>query len=176
MFKLNFILHRLLLCELLLCLIILCSCQSRNKFEYEYDADSYLTEANSFEKVARTVMPTTSELDNAKITHYEHIKHPLDEQLRISAVYSDENFQTTKQKIDEQYENQKGCVSFFFDGSLYNAYSFYAEKGYYIMSYHICSESNSISYILLENSDFEYLTVIQCFEITYGENRITPIS
>lgn len=176
MFKFNRILHRVLSCVLILCLTILCSCQSKAKFKYEYDANTYLIEDTPFEQVARKVMPTTSELENTKITHYEHIKQHSEEQLRISVVYSDENFQIAKQKIDEQYENQTDRASFYFDGMLYNAYLFYVDKGRYIMSYHICSDSNSISYILLENFDFEYLTVTQCFETTYGEHRITPIS
>lgn len=180
MLKSNCLRHKGCLCVLILCLMILCSCQSGSDFEYyEYSADTYLTGDTPFENVARQTLPSISELKTAEVTYYEHVKQSNNERMHISVVYTDEDFDIAKQKIDEQYQKKEYWVlhgSFCFDGIPYKAYMFYVDEGRYIMAYHICSDSNSISYVLSEDWEYEFLTVAQGFEHTYGEHRITPMS
>ena len=157
----------------ILCITTLFSCTNKS-IVYEYDSSTYLKDDTPFNTTARTILPSNDKLKNAQITYYEHNPN---KNLRISVLYSEADFEIAKQELNILYEeNIKEFISFYFDGILYNGYMFYVEKERYIMSFHICSDSNMISYTLAEDFAFEYYTTLQAFEITYGEHRITPIS
>ena len=175
MIKKNIVILKLtcFILSFIICIITLFSCTNESII-YEYDNSIYLTDDTPFNTTARTILPSNDDLKNTQITYYEHIPN---KSLRISVVYSETDFQIAKQKLNVLYEeNIKEFISFYFDGMLYNGYMFYVNTERYIMAFHICSDSNIISYALAENFAFEYYSTLQAFEITYGEHRITPTS
>ena len=162
-----------LILSLILCVINFFSC-TKKTIEYDYDSSTYLKDDTPFNTTARTILPSNDKLKNTQITYYEHIPN---KSLRISVVYSETDFQIAKQELNILYEeNIKEFISFYFDGMLYNGYMFYVNTERYIMAFHICSDSNIISYALAEDFAFEYYSIFQAFEITYGEDRIKPLS
>ncbi len=150
--------------------------RSKEIHENEFNADTYLAGDSAFDRVAITVLPSSMALKNAQVTNYEYVKRRGEEWLCISIVYSEKNFEVAKQRAEGLYPNEKnkaGYDTFYLDGQLYEAYMFYVDKGRYVMGYHIDTEQKAISYILSENPYYEYLTVVQSFETTFGESRIT---
>lgn len=143
-----------------------------------YDPQMYLSENSSFEQAAATVMPPKDDFDVEQVVFYEHQKKRKDnadgETLWISVAYVDEAFLGESERMNQMCEEQgaNNCESFYLDGALYKAFSFYVNGNYYEFAYHICSDTKVISYIVKKDDLDSFLSITDGFAGSYGA-RVT---
>lgn len=164
----------LLICVIILVLIstVLYFLSLSTENFVKYDFETYLNKGTSFEQGASDVMPSKQSLENAQITFYQHTKHNDKETLRMSAVYSEQDFLEAKQKMDQQYQEHDIREAFYLDGLLYNCFVLYVNGETYALAYNICSDSLTISYIFDKDYQYAFMRPLYVFQHSYNEYRV----
>ena len=114
--------------------LVLINCSCSNKEQLNYDFDTYLNGDSDFEKNIATVMPTKDKLMNSKILYYMYYDNGRDndpsesKMIRLTAKYSDEDFTTMVQTMQEQselYYNESMSRKFYYNGTMYDGFISY---------------------------------------------------
>ena len=161
-------------------LIIIISCtvyicvQSVNPKNFDRnDFDTYLKNGTDFEVKASGVMPSRASLEDTLIVFYE-FSHYSDKMLRLTAIYSQDDFADAKAALKAQIEKKGDCCfeTFYLDGELYQSYMFYDGGSAYAMAYSIDADERKISYMLYEGENLQYMTIADALSLYCGEHRI----
>ncbi len=159
------VLRLVLLVVLIFLIMITSGCASKEQVSCDFDA--YLSGNTDFERKIEAVMPSKNELADSKIIYYvyydngEDISTFANSMIRLTVAYSDEDLQKAIQKIEELTEEYYDDVmggQFYYNGTLYKGFQFY-DNGYCALAYHICSDSNTISYIAFACDNLTYMDV-----------------
>lgn len=146
-----------------------------SKLEEFRDFENYLSDGTEFSKTASTVMPSKQELADAKILYCFYEKHGKDNDilgihtrmLCLTVKYSDEKFQSESLRLEALNEEHDGGMSsqFYLNGIFYKGFEYEYENG---LAYHICSDTNTISYIAFRTQDLQYM------EVKYALEQLNP--
>ena len=174
------------LCFLIIVSICVVSCQDSDNI-VSYDFDMYLKNGTYFEETASMVMPSKDSLNNAEIVFYE-FQHYSDKILRLIVNYQENDFSLAQKKLNEQHNELKSPLyvkiplyeKFYFEDRLYCCYIFYNYHNdnlkSYAIAYSISADEKSISYILYESFDLQFMNASDALSLYYGENKIFPVS
>ena len=181
----------LLLFISIIALLGLSGCASKEQISYDFD--TYLSCNTSFEKNYKLVMPSKDKLNDATVLYYVYydskntVTQP-DRMIQMTVKYSDELFVSEKQGLEEKIIEPDASFEteeFYFNGSLYQGSLFYNVEanndefedtyndGYFAFAYNVCTTSNTISYLVFESEDLQYmdmqsaLTLFPQFEGNY---------
>jgi hypothetical protein len=148
------------------------------------DFDFYLRNGTYFEESASLILPSKDALENAQILTYEYdyqygVFFGGEKMLRLSAVYSEEDFFEAQNAIEEKYlqveglDLEKVCLN----EELYHCYVFYNNSSNsvnaYAMAYNIDAEERKISYILYESFDVQIMSASSALSLYYSNNKIS---
>ncbi len=169
---------RLLL--LFICLIVLfCFSGCGAKQQISYDFDTYLSYNTSFEKNYKLVMPSKDELKNATVLYYVYYDSGTtmvqpDRMIQMTVQYSEDQFVNERQELEQittEYDSSCEIENFYLNSMLYKGFNFYNydarddefedtyNDGYCAFAYHVCTDSNTISYIAFESDDLQYMNM-----------------
>ena len=173
----------LLLCVISLIMITGCVGQ---KAQISYEFEAYLSGDTAFEQKIVKFLPAKEDLTDAKVTYYMFYDDGMEDNfsfqynmLCLSVEYTDTNYTKATQKmkeLSEEYYNDIFGSHFYYNGILYEGFQIYDEE-YYALAYHICSDSNTVSYIAFSSGDLAYMNVksaLECFPYFETENQVVP--
>ena len=152
---------------LVISLLLITGCREQNEL-ISYDIDSYLSCNTNFEKKASVVLPSKKDIEDSKIVYYALYDDSgasfQEGMLRLTVEYSNEKFLNASNRLEELFETKNIGMgeSFYYDGTLYNSFQYQAfdsDVGYCALAYHISSNSNTISYIVISCENLTYMSV-----------------
>ena len=152
---------------LVIFLLLITGCQEENKL-ISYDVHTYLSCNTDFEKKASIVLPSTEDIEDSEIVYfaiYDNSGASFQEgMLRLTVKYSNESFLNESNRLETLFETKNIGMeeSFYFDETLYKSFQYQAfesDIGYCALAYHIHSNSNSISYVVISCENLTYMSV-----------------
>ena len=165
----------LLLWLILICWLMIARGCSHNKNEVTYNFDTYLTENSSFEKNIATVLPSKEDLANTKILYYIYCQNETltfeNKMLHLTVEYSDENFAKALQTMQTNWEThyyESAGKPFYYNGIRYDGFAFYNHGDFCGIAYHVCTDSNTISYIAFVNDELGFMSVAAALNSCLG--------
>lgn len=152
---------------LVISLLLITGCREENE-RISYDLHTYLSCNTNFEKKASVVLPSKKDIEDSKTVYYALYDDSgasfQEGMLRLTVEYSNERLLNESNRLKELFETKSiGMAgSFYYDGILYNSFQYQAfesDIGYCALAYHICSNSNTISYIVISCENLTYMSV-----------------
>ena len=95
---------------------------------------------------------------------YQYIEDDVffqNEFINLTVKYSEDEFKTTKAKMEEYYANNNDIADgeFYYNGALYHGFCL-SEKGeYYAVLYSACLDSNLITFIAFSSEHLSYMNI-----------------
>lgn len=165
---------------LFICLMVLfgfSGCDAKEQISYDFD--TYLSFNTSFEKNIKLVMPSKDELKDATVLCYVYYdsnttKIQPDRMIQMTVQYSKDQFAKENQELEQvttKYDLSCEIENFYYNSNLYKGFVFYNydarddefedtyNDGYCAFAYHVCTDLNTISYIVFESDDLEYMNM-----------------
>lgn len=138
------------------------------KSQISYDFSTYLSYNTNFEKKASIVLPSKKEIEDSKVVYYAFYDNSgssfQEGMLRLTVEYSNEKFINETWRLEEIFKTKNLGMGgrFYYNGNLYDSFQYKAvetDNEYCALAYHICSSSNTISYIVFSCENLTYMSV-----------------
>ena len=114
------------------------------------------------------MLPPKKDLEDSKIVYYAFMDNSgasfQEGMLRLTVEYSKERLLSESNRLEELFETKNigMAESLYYDGIPYNSFQYQAfdsDVGYCALAYHISSNSNTISYIVISCENLTYMSV-----------------
>ena len=157
---------------------LLSSCSVKEQITYDFS--TYLSGNSDFENDAALVLPSKDDLINAEILYYMHYYNvtymyyynvtsnqiydsPSDERrmIQLTVKYTDEDFEDAVSSIEQKsefYYSKAMSSQFYYKDLFYNGFEFH-NNDYCACAYNICSDTNTISYIVFTCNELSFMNV-----------------
>ena len=127
------------------------------------DFEKWSSNDSEFKKISETVLPNNDFLQEEQIlvSEYAFDFEKTFEIYRLAVCYSDTDFNQEKERLQRQYHENANMThsddstvsddDFYFDGTRYYCYTFYANGMDYAIAYALSEELNTVSYIFFKD-------------------------
>lgn len=153
-----------------LLVFLLSSCSVKEQITYDFS--TYLSGNSDFENDAALVLPSKDDLINAEVLYYmyyynvtlDHIYDSLSDERRmiqLTVKYPDEDFEDAVSSIEQKsefYYSKAMSSQFYYKDLFYNGFEFH-NNDYCACAYNICSDTNTISYIVFACNELSFMNV-----------------